>query len=211
MWYALCAFRVFLNPSNMSASISTDMTPNPVPELGTERLILRPVELADAVAVQALFPHWEIVRYLASPPVPWPYPSDGALTFLRDVAIPNMQRGKEWTWSIRLREASDQLIGLIALHDAENGNRGFWLGLPWQGRGIMTEARLAVTDYWFGALDRPVLRAPRAVENIASRRIAEKTGMRRLRTEMKSYVCGPMLSEVWEISKAEWRSRQGGS
>lgn len=187
------------------------MTPNPVPELGTKRVILRPIELADAAAVQSLFPHWEIVRYLASPPIPWPYPPDGALTFLRDVAIPKMQRGDEWTWSIRLKDAPDQLIGMIALHDAEAGNRGFWLGLPWHGRGIMTEACLAVTDYWFEVLDRPVLRAPRAVENAASRKIAEKTGMRLVRTEMKTFVCGPMLSEIWEITKEEWRSRRHGS
>lgn len=184
------------------------MTPNPVPELSTSRLILRPVELADAAAVQGLFPHWEIVRYLASPPIPWPYPTDGALTFLRDAAIPKMQRGEEWTWSIRLKESPGKMIGLITLHDIEGNNRGFWLGLPWQGRGIMTEACLAVTDYWFEVLDRPVLRAPRAVENIASRRIAEKTGMRLVGTEMKSYVCGPRLSEVWEITREEWRRKR---
>jgi [ribosomal protein S5]-alanine N-acetyltransferase len=60
--------------------------------LETERLLLRPLEVADAPAAQALFPRWEIVRYLAAV-VPWPYPSDGALTFYRDVALPAMERG----------------------------------------------------------------------------------------------------------------------
>ena len=49
------------------------------PTLYTERLILRPLELADAEAIQRLFPHWEVVRYLNAL-VPWPYPTDGALT-----------------------------------------------------------------------------------------------------------------------------------
>jgi RimJ/RimL family protein N-acetyltransferase len=44
-----------------------------VPEGATERLILRPLALADAAAIQELFPHWEIVRYLLNR-VPWPYP-----------------------------------------------------------------------------------------------------------------------------------------
>jgi RimJ/RimL family protein N-acetyltransferase len=48
------------------------------PILQTSRLILRPLELADAEQAQVLFPHWEIVRYLRKI-VPWPYPPD-ALT-----------------------------------------------------------------------------------------------------------------------------------
>jgi ribosomal-protein-alanine N-acetyltransferase len=54
------------------------------PELETKRLILRPLELADAKQIQVLFPYWEIVRYLTNR-VSWPYPPDGALTHLRDV------------------------------------------------------------------------------------------------------------------------------
>jgi RimJ/RimL family protein N-acetyltransferase len=47
------------------------------PTLYTERLILRPLQLADADAVQQLFPHCDVVRYLNAA-VPWPYPEDGA-------------------------------------------------------------------------------------------------------------------------------------
>jgi len=57
------------------------------PPLETSRLFLQPLELADAEQVQRLFPHWQIVRYLASV-VPWPYPPDGARQFFRDVALP---------------------------------------------------------------------------------------------------------------------------
>ena len=179
-----------------------------VPVLHTTRLILRPLELADAAAAQALFPHWEIVRYLASPPIPWPFPPDGALTYCRDVAIPRMQRGAEWSWTLRLRESPDQMIGAISLHDIETNNRGFWLGLPWHGQGLMTEACIAANDYWFGVLGRPVLRTRRAVENTASRRIAEKTGMRLIGADMKTFVCGPLLSEIWEVTREEWQARR---
>jgi ribosomal-protein-alanine N-acetyltransferase len=48
-----------------------------IPALETARLLLRPLQLDDAEQVQILFPHWEIVRYLASR-MPWPYPPDGA-------------------------------------------------------------------------------------------------------------------------------------
>jgi len=72
------------------------------PLLETSRLFLQPLELADAEQVQRLFPHWQIVRYLASV-VPWPYPPDGARQFFRDVALPAVERGDEWIWTLRLK------------------------------------------------------------------------------------------------------------
>ncbi len=107
--------------------------------LETARLLLRPLELADAEAAQKLFPDWEIVKYLA-PRVPWPYPDDGALTYYRDDALPAMARGDEWHWSLRLKSDPARLIGVVSLMKGENGNRGFWLGLPWQRQGLMSEA-----------------------------------------------------------------------
>jgi RimJ/RimL family protein N-acetyltransferase len=65
------------------------------PTLHTSRLVLRPLELADANQTQVLFPQWEVVRYLRKI-VPWPYPADGAYTYYRDVALPAVERGDEW-------------------------------------------------------------------------------------------------------------------
>jgi RimJ/RimL family protein N-acetyltransferase len=72
------------------------------PVLETARLWLRPLELADADQIQQIFPQWEIVRYLTAA-VPWPYPSDGALTFCRDEALPAVARGESWAWIEPLR------------------------------------------------------------------------------------------------------------
>jgi RimJ/RimL family protein N-acetyltransferase len=177
------------------------------PTLETPRLLLRPLELADAVQAQMLFAQWEIVRFLNSR-VPWPYPPDGALTFYRDVSLPAVERGDSWVWTLRLKTDPGQLIGMISLSRAENKNRGFWLGLPWQGKGLMTEACDAVTDYWFNVLRFPVLRVPKAVANAGSRRISEKQGMRVIATEEKNYVSGRHLTEIWEITAEEWNARR---
>jgi RimJ/RimL family protein N-acetyltransferase len=91
---------------------------------------------------------------------------------------------------------------------ADQGNRGFWLGLPWQGQGLMSEAAEAVTDYWFDELGFPVLRAPKAAVNIASRRISEKHGMRLIAVEEQDSVSGPLPTEIWEITAQEWRARR---
>jgi ribosomal-protein-alanine N-acetyltransferase len=178
--------------------------------LYTGRLLLQPLRLADAEQTQRLFPQWEIVQFMNTL-VPWPYPADGALTFYRDVALAAMERGEAWHWTLRLRESPEDHIGVIGLtaHDGYAG-RGFWLGLPWQGRGLMTEAVEAVNDYCFDVLAFPALRAPKAVVNISSRRISEKTGMRVIATEERDYVSGKLLSEIWEITADEWRAKRQG-
>ena len=177
------------------------------PLLETPRLLLRPLELADAEQVQVLFPHWEIVRHLHAR-IPWPYPPDGARQFYEHVELPAMARGEHWTWSIVLKARPDQLIGSISLMRGEHENRGFWLGLPWHGQGLMSEASDAVTDFWFDVLKFPVLRVPKAIANTASRRISQKQGMRVIATVERDYVCGRLPAEIWEISAAEWNRRR---
>lgn len=181
-----------------------------VPTLATARLVLRPLTLDDAAAMQALFPHWAVVRHLADR-VPWPYPPDGALTFCRDVALPAMARGAAWHWTLRLKDAPDAMIGCIDLRRGADDNRGFWLGLPWQGRGLMSEACDAVADFWFGTLNQPVLREPKAIANAASRRISAKSGMRVIAVEERGYVSGRLPTEIWEITRQEWRGRRAKS
>ena len=176
-----------------------------IPSLETERLMLHPLELEDAEQTQLLFPHWEVVKLLNAV-VPWPYPADGAFTHYRDMVLPAMARGDEWHWTLRLKESPDKHIGSIALAKSETDNRGFWIGLPWRGRGLMTEAVIAVTDYWFNVLGFKVLRAPKASANIASRRISEKTGMRVVATEERKCVSGVLPGEIWEVTAEEWRA-----
>jgi RimJ/RimL family protein N-acetyltransferase len=173
-------------------------------ELHTDRLILRPLQLADAEQTQQLFPEWEVVKLLNAV-VPWPYPADGAFTYYRDVALPAIDRGDEWHWTLRLKHSPEHHIGVISLHKDRADNRGFWLGLPWHGQGLMTEAVIAVNDFWFDVLGFESLRAPKAIENLASRRISEKTGMRMVGTEERNFVSGRLPCEIWEITAEEWR------
>lgn len=178
-----------------------------MPELRTARLLLRPIEVADATQLQATFPQWEIVKYL-NRRVPWPYPADGAETYLQTMALPAMERGEEWIWTIRRLPAPSVLIGAISLAKTENMNRGFWIVPEWQRQGLMTEACDAVTDYWFDVLKMPVLRSPKAIANEGSRRISMRQGMRLILTGEGEYLSGTLPSETWEITAAEWRARK---
>jgi [ribosomal protein S5]-alanine N-acetyltransferase len=178
------------------------------PPLETPRLLLRPLELADAAQIQLVFPQWEIVRHLAAR-VPWPYPPDGALTFLRDVSLPAMARGEAWNWTIRPKSDPARIIGGIDLRKSDdNDNRGFWLDPPFHRHGLMTEAADAATAFWFDVLRFSVLRTSKAVANIASRRISEKQGMRVVEVIERDYVSGRLPAEMWEITASEWRARK---
>ena len=178
------------------------------PVLQTPRLSLRPLELADAIQVQPLFAHWEIVKQLNAK-VPWPFPDDGAHVFYRDTALPAIARGEEFYWMLRLKEDPEQrVIGSINLVLHGEDNRGFWIARQWQGRRLMTEAAAEVTRFWFEDLKQPVLRVKKARNNAASRAISLRQGMRCIAETEGDYVSGRLPSEQWELTAEEWRARR---
>ena len=99
------------------------------PTLQTARLILRPLAVSDAPAIQRHFNNWNIIQHLASV-VPWPYPDDGAETFISR-ELEKVAAGEEiYNWMLVLRGGDGEAIGNIRFRprsDNEKGNRGFWL------------------------------------------------------------------------------------
>ncbi|HEY0183965.1 MAG TPA: GNAT family N-acetyltransferase [Rhodopila sp.] len=176
--------------------------------LTTKRLILRPLTIDDAPAVQATFPRWEIVRFLDAL-VPWPYPPDGALRYIGGLALPGIARGEEWHWSLRPRTAVHTLIGAISLRLKPDDNRGFWLDPAWQGQGLMSEACDVITNYWFETLGQSVLRVVKAADNVRSRRMSERSAMRLTGVIEWDFVCGRLTAEEWEITRDEWLAQRG--
>ena len=171
----------------------------------TERLLLRPLRLQDAAQIQKQFPHWKVVKYLLNR-VPWPYPADGARHHLGESALPAIAKENQWSWTLRLKTKPKQIIGAIDLRRGDEDNRGFWLGPAWHRQGLMSEACVWANDYWFETLGFRVMRVAKAADNVASRRISEKQGMRLVGRTEKDYVCGRLPTEVWEITAEEWRA-----
>lgn len=181
----------------------------------TERLLLRSLALADAVQIQPIFPRWEIVRYMNAR-VPWPYPADGARQYIEQVALPAVARGQAWAWTLRLKSDPERIIGNLELRKNDTDHRGFWIALPWQRQGLVTEACIWANDFWFETLGFPLLRVSKAAANTASRRVSEKLGMRLAGVEEKEFLCGRLPSEIWEMTAEEWQTfkaqaRPGGS
>jgi [ribosomal protein S5]-alanine N-acetyltransferase len=181
------------------------------PVLETERLVLRPLRLADVPATQRHFPRWEIVRWLNAI-VPWPYPSNGVESYYR-IAMEQRARGERFYWAICLKETPDELIGVMELRpdDGSRDQRGFWIATEYQGRGLITEAADRVTEYAFEALGWPHLWLTNAQANIASRRVKEKQGAQLIETVERCYVSGVGPGEIWLLTRDAWRNRRAPS
>lgn len=181
-----------------------------VPTLESERLCLVPLSLDDAPAIQRHFPHWEIIQNL-SHKVPWPYPEDGALSYLRDSALPAMADGSEMIWGLRLKSDPSELIGALSyLHvDTGMGNRGFWLAKHLHGQGYMTEAVTCFQDFVFFELGVPEIVVANAKGNTASRRIKEKTGARLLDEIQLTHHSGQQVAERWVVTREAWGELRG--
>lgn len=68
----------------------------------------------------------------------------------------------------------------------------------------MQEACEVINRFWFEALERAVMRVPKAVGNAASRRVTEREGMRLVEVTIGDFVSGPLGKEIWELRREDW-------
>lgn len=183
-----------------------------LPVFETQRLILCGVTEDDAPSYTEHFVDYEVIRHLRMY-VSWPYPEGGVLAFLKGDLLPRQGQGS-WMWGLFLKDNPGALIGTVHMwREGCPGNRGFWLGRKFWGRGLMTEAVEPLMDYAFGELGFERLVFTNAAGNRRSARIKEKTGARLLRVEPAKFV-DPVYTEqeIWELTREEWlrfRAREG--
>ena len=178
------------------------------PVLETARLILRPIRERDIAAFHRLFAHWDVVKYLSAA-VPWPLPDGDPEAAMADTLV-RMARRERCSWALTLN-GDDDLVGRIDLW-ADDGvsrdQRGFWLGRPYWGRGLMTEAADRVTDYALVELGWPRLWLCNAEINAASHRLKEKQGATIVGRTPCDYVYGAGVRVTWELTREAWLARR---
>ncbi len=105
---------------------------------------------------------------------PHPYTMSAARAFLEHV-VP-LRPVTNFTIEVEGKTAGG--IGFAAGTDVErfSAEIGYWLGEPFWGRGIVTEALSLVTEYAFGRLNILRLFALPFADNLASSRVLEKAG-----------------------------------
>jgi ribosomal-protein-alanine N-acetyltransferase len=180
------------------------------PTIQTRRLVLRPLALSDAPAIQRHFNNWNIIKNLASV-VPWPYPEHGAETFIKQ-QLAKIAAGEEiYQWVLVVQSGDGQAIGNIRFHpglDNPKGNRGFWLAEPYWNRGLMTEAVASVNDFAFQKLGLESFHVCNAVSNAASRRVKQKTGAEFIGYIELLHHNGQSKAEKWKVTRESWLGRR---
>jgi RimJ/RimL family protein N-acetyltransferase len=183
------------------------------PVIETRRLILRPMALWDAPAIQRHFNNWNVIKTLAMV-VPWPYPDDGAETFIKR-ELGKIAAGEEiYHWVLVLRAGDGEAIGNINFRpraDGRKGNRGFWLAEPHWNKGLMTEAVAAVNDFAFLTLRLESFLVCNVASNVASRRVKQRTGAEFVGHIELPHHNGESRTEQWKVTREGWLGRPRAS
>lgn len=149
----------------------------PLP-LQTARLTLHPFDEGDTDRLFELFGDPEVMRFVGRGA-----PLDRDELVASQARVAAHWRAHGFGPLAVVERASGALIGECGLQLLEDGPdveltytlaRGFW------GRGYATEAAAAALDWGFGALGLTRIVGVAYPENLASQRVLEKVGMRRL-------------------------------
>ncbi len=146
------------------------------PPLRSPQLVLRPLERTDAPTIARLAGDWEVARWTAD--IPHPYDATMARDFVawaQDELI-----GQRRFFFAMVARSSGDLVGVISLtrNGADEGEIGYWVGLPYQGRGFAREAAGVMIAMGFEALALRRVVAACQPDNERSWRIMERCGMR---------------------------------
>jgi RimJ/RimL family protein N-acetyltransferase len=149
----------------------------------TDRLLLRPFTTADVDHLVELDSDPEVMRFLnGGIPTPREMVEQRILpAFLGEYA----RSGGFGVWAA-IEKASGEFVGWFAFHPPEGGNRadvtlGYRLRRSAWGRGYATEGARALIREGFAELGVRRVTATTYQDNLASRRVMEKLGMKLVR------------------------------
>ena len=148
-----------------------------LPELETERLLLRKMRLDDAEAMFVYASDPEVTRYVL---FETHRSVEDSKSFLRQ-ALEGYERGDFGGWGVVLKDSGAFVgtCGMDAGYAPEHARAelGYVLSREHWGRGLMPEAVRAVIRFGFGRMGLNRVQARCIAENVASARVMEKAGM----------------------------------
>jgi len=155
--------------------------------LQTPRLTLRPYRLADTADLVRLAGTREVAAMTLR--IPHPYTEHDAVEFITSCRA-DFELGRSARFAIALRESGEFCggIGLRIMSEHRRAELGYWLGVPYWGKGYATEASQEILRFGFETLKLRRIYASYVTENPTSGRVLEKIGMR-YEGILRSHIC----------------------
>lgn len=152
------------------------MPPTPFPQLETPRLRLRAFAPADVPYLVALAGNYEVARNTLN--IPHPYREADARHWVQ-ATQENYAQQTGYAFAIELRVTGEFIggIGLTLERRFDRAEAGYWLGQPYWGRGLASEALGALLRFGFEELRLNKIYATHLASNPASGRVMLKNGM----------------------------------
>ncbi|MBT3334153.1 MAG: GNAT family N-acetyltransferase [Rhodospirillaceae bacterium] len=145
------------------------------PPLRSEQLVLRPLERTDAPKVAALAGDWEVARWTLD--IPHPYDMTMARDFVAWAQDEFSSQRRIFLGMVA--RASGDLVGIISLtrNGTDEGEIGYWVGRPYQGKGYAREAAAVAIKLGFEVMALRRVVAACMPDNEPSWRVMEHCGM----------------------------------
>jgi len=176
-----------------------------LPTLETTRLRLRPYSEADIAELLPLIGTREVAATTGR--IAHPYTEQDGRDFLALTQDP----GKIWL-AITLRSDGRQIggVGLRVDDQQQHAELGYWLGVPYWGKGYATEAAREMLRHGFHTLNLHRIFASHFKHNPPSGRILSKLGMRHEGCQREHFRKWDQFVdlELYGILREEWQSRQ---
>jgi ribosomal-protein-serine acetyltransferase len=146
--------------------------------LETSRMLLVPIDGPDGQELWEAVDssRWHLERWL--PWVPYNNNPEASLRYAEACAV-DWDAGRAMRFAIR-DKGSRHLLGVVGLDACVHLHRscelGYWLRRDAVGRGLMTEAALALVDFGFTRVGLHRIRCAAATDNIPSLRVIQRLG-----------------------------------
>ena len=138
-----------------------------------ENIKIRPLKLSDKTQLSKLANNkkiWDNLRHY----IPFPYSESDADFFINLTKKENPKQ----TFAIEYKGKLSGVIGLVIQKDVyqKSAEIGYWVGEPFWGNGIATNAVKLITEYGFNKLGLNRIYTGVFAYNIASMAVLEKNG-----------------------------------
>ena len=174
----------------------------PFPEINTERLFLRKIELSDCDAILFLRSDKVVTQFIERPENRKTKNISEAIKFIKELNVA-IETNESISWGITLKNTS-KIIGTICLWNFSSNNKtaevGYDLDPKFQRKGFMDEALKEIINFGFKELKLDKIEAFTHYKNENSKNLLKKNGFQFIETRKDLETASNIIFELENTS-----------